>query len=1020
MADDFPTVNIEQEFQNALGPSAQNPAPQAAAPSVNPVSAPEQAGAAAINVINPEGNLVSIPHTSLQDALDGGYQVASPDQVDQHFKEEQYGTPLEQFKTGLEGAAQAATFGLSTGIETGLGVNPEAIRARKEVNPGSAMAGQAAGLIGSAFIPGVGAAGLMEKAGAAGVEALGLGAAETGLAKIGSAATKAAIENAVFQGGDEVAKMLAKDPDQSVGSAMADIGLSGLIGGGIGGVLGAANPLWKATMGGKTDGVLKAVANKFGGIDGVVPDHISQAIDAAGLTDHIAPEIRASLSADPQIRELASVLRQTDTNASGKAFQEAESNFRARASEIQAEALGANPNELISKGEIDRYGAGKEVGETLAKEIETQVKPLSEGYDAFKNRFKSVELEPSVADKAEELSKSENKAFEQLQKSQKDLQKAIKANDAEGAIKAQNTMAQAESALNNVRKAKATPGTVDDLAEKLMNKAQQENWTLSPSSDIMKEVNRVVKELPNLKTLNQLEGYIRQVGENTASKLPFGQQDPVSRAGMIIKGILRDAEGDLLAKHIGEKEGAEALGAYKQLQKAYSDASKLKDQVADTLGLRASTSGYAKALRAMAANDGEKIIQRLSGKSDAAWLNLVQQRFPETAKLLKEHTVNELIAKSTKDGVLSSAKLNSALDSMSPQLRNFAVPPEALAKVKAANSLLNALNDSTHNFSNTARTVDKLLGHIPETMIGTITALASHNPITGGLAGMLTKTIGKDIPDAVRYGLLQFLGSSKAIDSEGFKSMVDFIHHTIKGENLISTASKNVFKAGRAVLPESQMPDQRDRDRLDKRLKTLQTDQKSMFDIGSKTAHYMPQAGQAMASTAANAVGYLNSIRPTSTKAAPLDKAMPPSAADKDKFNRALDIAQQPLSVLHHVQDGTLQVQDLAHLKAIYPQLYPKIAAKLTEAMSDMVEKGDSIPYKARMSLSLFLSQPMDSTMTPSSIIAAQPKPESPGPQQQGAPMQHAKHSMTALNKLPASYQTATQARQSAREGRNA
>jgi hypothetical protein len=88
---------------------------------------------------------------------------------------------------------------------------------------------------------------------------------------------------------------------------------------------------------------------------------------------------------------------------------------------------------------------------------------------------------------------------------------------------------------------------------------------------------------------------------------------------------------------------------------------------------------------------------------------------------------------------------------------------------------------------------------------------------------------------------------------------------------------------------------------------------------------------------------------------------------------------------------------------------------KLTNEMIGVTEKEMSIPYKTKMSLSLFMGQPLDSTMTPQFIQATQ-MPAKPLPSEQSStPTQNAKHSMTALNKLPGMYQTPSQSRESYR-----
>ena len=70
----------------------------------------------------------------------------------------------------------------------------------------------------------------MGEAGIKGAQVLGLGAPAGIAGKAAQVAVKGAIESAIFQGGNEVGKMLLSDPNQSWGAAATSIGLAGLIG----------------------------------------------------------------------------------------------------------------------------------------------------------------------------------------------------------------------------------------------------------------------------------------------------------------------------------------------------------------------------------------------------------------------------------------------------------------------------------------------------------------------------------------------------------------------------------------------------------------------------------------------------------------------------------------------------------------------------------------------------------------------------------------------------------------------
>lgn len=66
------------------------------------------------------------------------------------------------------------------------------------------------------------------------------------ISKIAASGVKTGAEMAALQASDEAAKVINQDPNQSLGTAAINIGLSGILGGAGGSVLGAVSPLWKA------------------------------------------------------------------------------------------------------------------------------------------------------------------------------------------------------------------------------------------------------------------------------------------------------------------------------------------------------------------------------------------------------------------------------------------------------------------------------------------------------------------------------------------------------------------------------------------------------------------------------------------------------------------------------------------------------------------------------------------------------------------------------------------------------
>lgn len=881
-----------------------------------------------------------------------GYTALSPQQLAEQQKQDEFGTTSQQLLTGLEGAGEGATFGLSTGLEKAIGVDPENIRARREVNPGSHMLGQIAGIAGSSFLlPGGGEAGLLKAAGEGGAQALGLGAEGAGaLSQIGSSAVKNAIETMMVTGGDEVSKMFAgnyaqQNPGDAVETALSNVGLSGLIGAGIGGGIGSVSPLWNATVGPKIGGILNAIKGHVGGAEAGVSDAMGDALASSGMD--VTPEIKAGLSDSPHIQNMFKTLEQSDTTTSGQALQESVKNFRSQAADAVLEAIGKTPEDAAGIGELSPFESGKELQKTLISELKEKIDPISEKFNQVSEKFKATPL-PETA--------------------------------------------------------------VPELATKVGQLAQDEGYNLSPSSKQAAEVNRVLAEIPNLKSLEDLRKYQSVIADNTSNPELY-------RVGKQLKSIFRDAEGTIVEQQLGA-ESPELLAAHKIARTSYAQSMGLLDSLNDRLHV-GKYSGPGSFLKALGEMEPEVLLKRIGQKNDGELLQLLQSDFPQTSQGVKNYQLNDLMKnaalRAPEGQSINPKSLFTAMDSkMSPEYRKFLFTDQAMQKLDAIRAMTDHFDAMPHNFSNTARTVDKLWSYLPGSAIGMATMLSGHNPAVGFLLGGLTKVLGRDVPDAARLGLLKFLGSSEPLEAEGFKSMVDFIQHTIKGENLIGNATKNVFKAGAEVIPQSMLPSDKELDKLDKRVESLRDNPDTMFALGGKTGHYLQPHGMAMAQTASSAVNYLNSLRPEPSKPNPLDEDVEPTEAQKETFHNALTVAEQPLSVLNNVKDGTLVPEDVQHLQAMYPNLYQKLQQKLVNNMIDTIHGEKEIPYETKLSLSLFLAKPLDSTMTPQSIMAAQTQMQMPPQQNQqaGAPKGQGPHSMKNIGSLAKASQTPGQARQ--------
>lgn len=389
----------------------------------------------ATNTPPPAGldEFIAAPASTTAPAAAGSAPEGLDDFIAPEVRSEKYGTLPEQLKTAAEGAASAATFGLSTGVEKALGVNPEDIKARREENPISHMLGQGAGLVASsALLPGGGAAGALTRAGTAVADAAGL--AEAGIAA--KAASQAA-EVALFQGGDEISKRLA-DPNLTVGDALAHVGTAALIGGAFGGGLGLASKGISTVA--EKSGVGKLVAD----FKGAVKDYIKNPKPLESVTDELSQYYTATKDAAEGVygangvkaKDLEKLMPEFDQ----KMATQAADNIAAVESSLSK--LSKDPHAPLLQEELLKYKSALQsaekpsdifnAGQNFKKQLQEWGKynkdlvPLGERAFRDSSRSLATGLKETLEDtgvwgKAAERQKAINKAFSEYLQPLKDF-----------------------------------------------------------------------------------------------------------------------------------------------------------------------------------------------------------------------------------------------------------------------------------------------------------------------------------------------------------------------------------------------------------------------------------------------------------------------------------------------------------------------------------------------------------------------------------------------------------------------
>lgn len=267
-----------------------------------------------------------------------------------------------------------------------------------------------------------------------------------------------------------------------------------------------------------------------------------------------------------------------------------------------------------------------------------------------------------------------------------------------------------------------------------------------------------------------------------------------------------------------------------------------------------------------------------------------------------------------------------------------------------------------------------------KTLSGTVGAALGHAtgiPYGGTIGAILGERALSPIIESILPAISKPM-IEKMVSSEGLKSATDYGLMVIRGNKIAGDAVKALLKPGVQVIKDNYRPDQESRKKLEANLLRIQQDPTQITTIGGSVGHYFPDHAVALGSVASNVTNFLNTLRPIQQPKAPLDPPVPQSKVIKSEYDRALDIAEQPLVVLDSIKENTITSHDVLALQKMYPDLYRGLQQKVMNQIVEHVAKGETIPYKTRLGLSVFMGQPLDSTMNSTSIAAAQPSLQQP------------------------------------------
>lgn len=507
-------------------------------------------------------------------------------------------------------------------------------------------------------------------------------------------------------------------------------------------------------------------------------------------------------------------------------------------------------------------------------------------------------------------------------------------------------------------------------------------FRVAPSSSSGQLVKQVLKDIDNVKTLSDLK-ILRDeidVGAMASSK------------ERRMAGILRDKLGEIeenavegFAKNfpVGDEAGSyvkSLIDQKKAITPVYKQFITKVGELSEQLG-KGKIHGVQDALRFMNELEPEKLASRIFSKGDSEFNTFFSKHFPEEFQTVRNYQRAEMIDKATRgDQGFSPKAFFKAFNDLEPEIQQKLYTAAEIKKINAAETYTREGFPKNFNPSGTSH------------LLAMREAYASPK--------------GAIIANARDYAIEKAIQMASG-SSEG-KQAVALAQATIKGEHTATRAVKSVFNAAKD-MPSSVIPMAAARARLDRLVSKAAEDPTRMLAMNDNN-NSIPEYNAPLAASAARVVNFLSTIKPNTTPANPLDGKRKPSSYEKAAYDRALDIAEQPLVVLPALKDGRITPSDVQALKTMYPNLYGKLSSKINEQIIEATHKGKLIPYKTRIGLAIFLGEPMDSTMTSQGILNAQPQPSQSPPQQPGGTAKS--YQSKGLEKAPSQYQTPEQARQ--------
>lgn len=961
-----------------------------------------------VNVINPDGETVSLPAEQVRNALADGYKLESPnDGAVREYVEDNKGV-LGALKVGIGQAVNQLAMDIPQTIFDQT-QDPLTIRKKEALKDDHAawnVVGGVTGFAGSLFaaptkaiysgaakIGEIAARPLAQRLAAQGMEKGAMSAAKKIMARTAENAVKLGVEGAVTMAPKAITEAALGDPNASAESLLAGGGFGaamGIVGTPVGAALsGLGKKLsvkmamkaeqeaaqaaeqqkqsFKVTLKGKgTSDIAGETIPKGTGAPRSIMDE-TQFIDELG--NRTQPDINAV--GDGTIAGDAKAFGWNDEHAKFLASESAKKKENVSIIENAFNFFGVKPTE----GQLSKSKPVQQAEQFYEKRPDTaigQARILQKQtqFDAINSWVKNLlnfgdEQTASLRDNfilGEKIKGGVKQVISGIEQANKPLWKAINEAypEAQFSVEAKNQLA--------------------DLIEGISG-GKYKNLKFDGQDKIKNLVNEL-RENPNILTLDELKNLKSAFWETKPAS--FGTDKATTKAFSQANQAMLDFEEQTI-KGLAESN-PKLEGLFKQRLEANAKHSAMMRQfesIGDALGVKFKNAD--ELLGAL--EDGktnEQIAKAFKDKNDIGSLKVLQKEFPELFELSRKSWKAEQLNKYVKDGDANigsiARELKKLTDSQAEILLN-ADEREGLqhliAAVESGAPPVNPSNtgQTAHfinpqmqasDFSLTQQinnSLGKIVSNLTDDVTGSILqARASHAMELEGIfvaESQLNKTRGflNKIP-SILDNMAEGAGKAKGLAVKHFPAITSGFLSSISNDS-----EKALDKAEAIERLQNQVSQYVSNEPF--RAEKVAAEVKGLDGMGA------PNIAAAYSQKLNQAIDYVQQVMPKQLQpATPFYKPkFKPSAAEIASFERKIEVLNNPFVVFNALEQGTLTKDHVESLAANYPLLYQAMRGRM---LDHLTENPKDFSYSQRLNLSLLMGFDFDQTATPQSILSYQ------------------------------------------------